>query len=351
MQKIKHQEITWNILSRYRSQIMGVAIIWIMLFHGGEFYPEMMKDIPLLGYIVDRGMMGVEMFLFVSGMGLYFSFTKDDHIKSFYLKRINRVLIPYLVISLPFWIWRNVWIRGDIKALFMDISQLSFWIDGDRSMWYIALTLLLYAVYPLLFKVFLKDDSSVKKGIFMGVSLLLPIVFFMVSPSWFSKIEIAIWRISSFVLGCVLAKWIMEGRKISKYHLIVLLAVSASLIKITFMINEMMKFPGIVRLIYLPLSLIACLLISVFLDFVKINWLNRFLGTAGRYSLELYMLHIFLKVVCLEYLPDGLHLSTSQGMIVWLGIIIVCFILSIVIHKGLEKVDLRTYIKKEKIYD
>lgn len=63
MNRTERSEFSWKILSSYRSQIMGIAIIWIMFFH----WPELFRSIPLVSFIMKRGMTGVEMFLLVSG--------------------------------------------------------------------------------------------------------------------------------------------------------------------------------------------------------------------------------------------------------------------------------------------
>lgn len=345
MEKTRHQEITWKLISTYRSQIMGIAIIWIMLFHGMEAYPQIYKEFPIIGFIMDRGMIGVEMFLFVSGMGMFFSFTRNDNIKYFYLKRIDRVLIPYLLISLPFWIWRDLGIGKDVGTFFADYTLLSFWTEGMHTVWYIALILLLYAAYPLIFNVFLKDSTVFKKGILMLASLLLPLLVFLVNPSFFENTEIAVWRISSFILGTLMAKWVMDSKKITFSHLCMLAGGLAVLTVAAFVINAAVKFPGIVRLIYLPLGLICCLLAGVLLEWMKCGWLNRFLGTAGKCSLELYMIHIFLRAVYKYYVPGSEEIPPVQALLIWLVIMITSGVLSAAVHKALEGVSIAKILK------
>ncbi|MCI6465883.1 MAG: acyltransferase [Faecalicatena sp.] len=348
MNKVKNHEITWKILSTYRSQIMGVAIIWIMLLHGMEAYPQIYKEFPLIGFVMERGMIGVEMFLFVSGMGMFFSFTKNDNIKYFYFKRIDRVLIPYLLISLPFWIWKDLWTGRDVGAFFKDYTMLSFWTEGVYTVWYIALILLLYAVYPLIFNVFIKGSSMLKKGIIMLASLLLPVMVFLISPSIFEKTEIAVWRITSFILGTLMAKWVMDSKKIKFSHLFILAGGTVVFTVVAFVINATVKFPGIVRLIYLPLGLICCLLVGVLLDLLKCGWMNRFLGIAGKYSLELYMIHIFIRAVYRYYVPDSEKLPAAQAVVVWLVIMLLSAVISTAVHKALEGVSICRHLKSKK---
>ena len=62
-----------TLLSKHRSAIMGFAIIWIMIAHlkvSFDFIP--LQAIKKIGYG------GVDIFLFLSGFGLYFSCSKDN---------------------------------------------------------------------------------------------------------------------------------------------------------------------------------------------------------------------------------------------------------------------------------
>ena len=346
MQKRRHEEFTWKSLSTYRSQIMGIGIIWVMLFHGIQLYPRVLNIFPLIGNIMNRGMMGVEIFLFVSGIGLYYSFTKEDRIKSFYLKRIDRVLIPYLIISFPFWLWQDIWVGRSVKKFLLDITLVSFWKEGDRTMWYIALILLLYAAYPLLYKLFLKDAGAARKGIFLVGSILLPWLVYWIGPLHFSKIEIAIWRVSSFALGCVAAKWIMESKKLQIWHVLLPAVISAGLIKLTTTMTGPARIPGVPRLMYLPIALFLCLVVSLILKLLNFEWLNKFLGTAGKYSLELYMIHIFVKLIYIHYFFEEGKLSTVQGVIIWLLIMALSALLSVGAHYALQNVGVTRFFKK-----
>ena len=58
-------------LSRYRAALMGLAMLFVMFFHVPMAKGELMYGLVRLGNI------GVDMFLFLSGIGLWFSWTKS----------------------------------------------------------------------------------------------------------------------------------------------------------------------------------------------------------------------------------------------------------------------------------
>ncbi|WP_146199454.1 acyltransferase family protein [Faecalicatena contorta] len=326
---------------------MGTAIIWIMLMHGLELFPRALKGVPMIRFIIDRGMIGVEMFLLMSGIGLFFSLFKNENLLQFYTKRINRVVIPYLVIAFPFWIWKDICLEKNVGRFFLDISLLSFWKEGVYTVWYIALILPIYAVYPFIFRVFMKETTVLKKGIFIALGFALPFLVYVINPYYFGLTEIAFWRISSFILGNLLAERVMINHKINKIQFFVMGSITAGFIAIAFILNYMMRFPGVVRLIYLPLGLGCSLSIGGILKFLNVGQLNRFLGTMGKYSLELYLIHIFLRSVYKHYVPKSVNSSSFQGILIWFMIMCLSVLLSILLHKSLSKLGV---LKSKCIY-
>lgn len=93
----------WGLVSKYRSQLFGFAILWIMCMHSREFTP-LLDDAILSQYILYDGIIlvggvGVDIFLFLSGVGLYYAQEKGPTLGQFYAKRYKRLLLPYLVIG------------------------------------------------------------------------------------------------------------------------------------------------------------------------------------------------------------------------------------------------------------
>lgn len=67
-----------------------------LIFQGGRFAGEI--------YNTFVGSVGVEFFIFLSGVGLYFSMTKDSRVRYFFQKRLKRILPTYLTVAVPYWI-------------------------------------------------------------------------------------------------------------------------------------------------------------------------------------------------------------------------------------------------------
>ena len=65
----------WGYVSKYRSELMGVFCLWVMAFHGKYVFtcPPSLNSIWL---IVLRGNAAVDAFFLLSGISLYFAYTK-----------------------------------------------------------------------------------------------------------------------------------------------------------------------------------------------------------------------------------------------------------------------------------
>lgn len=88
------------------------------------------------------------MFAFLSGIGLWHSLDNNNDILNFYKKRIHRVIIPYLLIVIPFCLFLDIYEQKDVLLFLQDVTCISYWIKG-RGAWYIAWLIPVYAVYPL----------------------------------------------------------------------------------------------------------------------------------------------------------------------------------------------------------
>ena len=119
---IQKGKLRLEAISEYRSEIYGISIFWISLFHMSEHTKfEIFDGIPVLHYlqeVVKRGNMGVDVFLFISGICLYFSFVKNQDILAFMKKRVSRIMYPLLFTSVPLWLAYLVFHKITICCLF-----------------------------------------------------------------------------------------------------------------------------------------------------------------------------------------------------------------------------------------
>lgn len=124
------------LLSKYRPQLMGVAICMIMGFHTG---------------IIPWGDLGVEWFYILSGLGLYYSLSKKPDLLHFYKKRFIRIIPTYLMLVVPTAIiFQDKLKIGILSTIFQYDTILGNM--GYMTWWFLVLLLLFYVVAPVIFR-------------------------------------------------------------------------------------------------------------------------------------------------------------------------------------------------------
>ena len=96
--KWKIKDIELANISRYRGELMGAAMLFIILFH-----VALPRENAFFG-LRRMGNVGVDMFLFLSGIGLWFSWMKNPSAKHFFIRRYLRIYPAWLIIACLYYI-------------------------------------------------------------------------------------------------------------------------------------------------------------------------------------------------------------------------------------------------------
>lgn len=163
---------TTGFIKSFRTPLMGVAIIAVMTVHLLQFCHPLKGFLSFLYEIPN--MIFTDGFLFLSGFGLYFSYVNSKSLKEFYLKRVKRLLVPYMLIAAPLLLFPTYTQYGmNMWAYLGRLTTLGYWVEGNFcSMWYIAVSIVLYICYPWLHS--LLKDSGVKT---LFIVLIIYIIF------------------------------------------------------------------------------------------------------------------------------------------------------------------------------
>ena len=179
-------------ISTYRSELMGWAILWIMALH------FTFTQIKPLGFLAQYGFAGVDIFIFVSGFGLFYSLEKNSHIIPFYRKRFLRIFPTYYFLG----IFASILLYHDnaITYLFR-YTTIGFWTGGVYGEWYIPSIVFLYLLTPFIKKLY---DRRLFIIIILFVCLCLIISYIIVANNYINKGEphfFLLYRIPSFIFG------------------------------------------------------------------------------------------------------------------------------------------------------
>lgn len=296
-----NKKFDWNLLSRYRGELYGLSIASIMIFHyfedtsiyGAPHSLILKLSYPYMHYISS---LGVDIFLILSGLSLYYSMKKDPHIFHFYQKRLSRVIIPYLITGTPFWIIRY-FLRGSgtLIQFLKDLSTISFWESGNRQVWYISFIIILYLIYPLVFQFLQKFNFPVFCCTIMltAFSILCCKTTF---PAFYSNCEIALWRIIPFEIGVYLGVKSYNKETIPIIAVPVF-AIAGLFLRRAFLFHGFIFIDGrfLSTLYAFSLLLLGVCICSLFPNQI----FHRILIWLGNNSLELYLTHVLIRGLCL----------------------------------------------------
>ena len=287
-------------ISRFRGELMGAAMLFIMLFHVDLARSDTFFGLRRMGNI------GVDMFLFLSGIGLWFSWAKNSSVKRFYFRRFVRIYPAWLIIAALFYLPK---FHGGSAWSWIDlIGELGFnwefWLRDELNFWYIPAIMMLYLFAPPYMELIRRHP----------IYRWLPVVMVMwcILVQWVTPInhvvghlEIFWSRVPIFFIGInmgemVRRKQTVDGQGIWMVFLMFVMALASSI----FLEQEKHgQFPLFIeRMLYIPLTVTAILILNrVFRRLpAKVNYCFRFVGAL---SLECYLIH---QHFVLAYIPKSL---------------------------------------------
>lgn len=290
---------TWETLSKTRGELYGLAILSVIVFHhfegvtGGPLYAVAKTYNTFIGSI------GVDVFVFLSGFGIYHSLSAEPPLGKFYARRLRRVLVPYLVIGLLFWGFKDlVVLHLPIERFLYDYSFVSFWLEGVRTVWYVPFILLMYLVSPLVWRVIKIGIPSI---VLAATWLVGCIAVRAAVPVFYAHTEIALMRAPLFFLGMGCGKLAMRNPHVPPALLVALPFFAFFKIH-----AELVQSPYI----RVANGLYGCFLIAAYLFLHETIrcWLSSgtregsvslscdsILRKVGGFSYELYLSHVLLR--------------------------------------------------------
>lgn len=268
--------------SSARTQIMGWAMFFVVFFHSS--FP--IAETSAVYAIKNLCDIGVDMFLFVSGIGIWFSLSRETDVMAYIKRRCLRILPAFLLVNtLWFSVIDLVLYHTSVWEFVKDITTLSFWLDGKLTTWYLSSLMLLQILSPVIVRRIKKSRRFLAIAIFFPI-ILAAIIRLTPLDSIFDHLLIIICRIPIYVLGLFFGKLVEENRiiKINLLSTTAVFCVSAGISLIAVGATSA-YLPFVIKyLAYCPLAIILSGLLSFVVPLRAANFW-------GGHSLEIYLLH------------------------------------------------------------
>ena len=259
----------------------GLFALIVILHHisqrvsGGVLLP----DFTRVGYLA------VSIFFFLSGYGLQKKNLSDStYSRAFLLKRIPTILIPYLIMSIIYWL---------VYALLGDVRLLTVVIDnfikyGDPIVWfswYVVSIMSFYFGFFVLMKLFKKHRLGMVLG---GVIYYIIYVFIC------QKLSFGLWWYSTSLFPVLGILWASYEDKIlnfikKRYAVLLPVALASFIVLAKFKWSIYWGMPSVWTELILIIVLAFLFIVICLISSLKLNFGNKILDFLGKISFEIYM--------------------------------------------------------------
>ena len=312
-------QLNLGLFSKYRKELMGIATLFIIICHSpvyGVVMPLYMQK--LLGNLG----LGVDMFLFLSGIGIYNSYninkSRNQTILYWFYKRYIRIVIPLILIGIPIFL-SNASTKPQ-KGLISYIIELSGFgsLFGHSPLWFLGCILILYILTPLL-NIILKYKN---KWIYVSCICLICFIYAYI-PSNNDIWHFMIQRWPIYILGFALATSIKLNKTLSIAYIII---IPLLLYIFFYFLNH--KFNTHISLFNLQ-GLFVISISVLIIEYLNNNRLNKILSFMGIISLESYITNEYLlrTLSTASWSINGYNLNPGNWTFYFCGTIF-CIIIS-----------------------
>ena len=289
------KELSLRQVLKHRDSIYGFCALWILFFHV-YVWTEQRLFYPLTNFIT-CGNCGVDIFLFLSGLCLCLSFKKRIDYGEYYKKRATRILMPYIVISLPYWIWKSIieypekTVLRAILNIIADFSSATFWLKGTQTTWFVFAICVFYLLFPWLYK-------NIRKSKLTAILLFVIACAFGLVSSYIPVVNYSsiVWaRLPVFISGIIVGSY-YDQKSVRNQKYVVTVIGSLALTIMLCLLFSLRTILGVypVALWYsygiIGIAVIVCLTV-IFCTTSKVKP-AVFFSFIGTLSLELYLVHV-----------------------------------------------------------
>ena len=280
----------YGLLSRQRAQLMGLAMLWVMLFHAYNFSFGVLP----LDAVTKAGFAGVDVFILLSAMGLYVSLQKAGtgrSLGSFYSRRALRVLPAYWLVVGIYSLALAAAGRISLGTAVWSLTTLHYWfhIPGAFN-WYIPALLAFYLLTPFYVRVF--DRCPHKEWLTAAMFPLAYGLYRLTIPLGLNYTEDFVNRLPAYALGILAGHYVLTERPLSRRHALVwALGCLAGGTVLVLRVRHVLYISPcyIIAVGLMPLCLVAA--------WAAERWGGRLrpvLAALGQASLEIYLINVIV---------------------------------------------------------
>ncbi len=285
-------------ISRYKAHLMGIAVLIVVYGHL-LYYHSGLRNYEDLNFTEWYTLGSVEMFLFVSGFGIFQSLRRSREAGAFYLRRLGRLLPSYLPVMAA-WCGVNL-LKGRMHMSHAvgNLTAMGWWFQTEHQFnWYVPAILVLYLLSPVFY-----DCIDRKKTHWCMIALVLLNI-----AGWRSNLLMALSRFPTYLLGMYFGARYADGRSPSKREVVLWsvagVAAMAAVPYFFLVGRRYLWFYGMYWNLFFVSTPMCMFLTTWCLEkhegCALGRGVNRALSFLGTCSFEIYLCHLALFDCCLK---------------------------------------------------
>ena len=308
----KHGTDLMTLVSTHRRGIMGVAAIFIYLFHKHSLIFTG-RTLSMIEYRSQKLLFfGVDLFFLMAGLGLTYAIRKEK-LFTFWYRRLKRIAVPFLVTGAVIAVME----RWNTATVIGNLSGYNFYAKSMYSfMWFFPAIATLYLLFPLYHWLLRLSKSPL---VFTGIALFVWLIcsLLLASPMQAIKRQELYGftnRIPIFLIGVLLGEFAHTRTlkaTIPVWILLVLIGVTGGYLAYQTTFHKMPLLVPVPNCCVpnILLSISGVFILAGILDLlsrVRVGrWFEKALGLLGLISLELYAAQRITKIKWAADLPWG----------------------------------------------
>ena len=301
-----------------------------IVFHHLTHWVTTGEEFSNFGYM---GTYIVSVFFFLSGYGLYVqNERKENYLDNFLVKRLSRILIPFIFISSIYLIYRSINGQALTTSFFMNLFKKGSTVIYNG--WFVDIIILMYVFFYISFKIFSNRTVAILVNILLiGGYIILAI-----------KLGYGFWWYNSslpFALGLIWAKYNKKIDKMLNDYYFVGIILATCLLFMSHQYSFILKKLHLVDdYSYAFAANLDNIIFTLFFILIvrKIDFSNKYLLFLGRISFELYMIHGLVMSVFGKYFVT----SRLNDVIFTILVLIVSISLAWLINLIIKKISIKT---------
>ena len=315
-------------IAKFRSQIMGIAAIGVLLVHSRKIVGWSPVIKKLFGY----GGIGVYVFVFLSAVGLYNSLKSSGGGYSkpeFYKRRAIRLIVPYCMIAGTWYGLVDLLIERNLALFLYDISTWSFWLE-HKGAWYVAMLIPVYIFFPWFYDWAEKKNRDSRVLGSLVLVIILGFVCDAIRPRVYEHLSQVISSVIVYLIGFYYAG--LDDKSNKSGILLGSICCAAYVVKA---VTPLKNIEFVSNLSWAMLGIPIVFISAWCINAVQSRYLNCVLGFFGKYSLEMYLCNIFIiQAMTIFY---GINFFKSigdeRGYVTYAIVVILGCLLSVIYGK------------------